>query len=427
MGLKKLQIRRLSQSGEVISVVNCPAGKITVLRESNAGDLDPYKRAFAGVPGAEKFTIEIDGQTMEMAKHRLIGFGNETRIPANTVREFLSASANAAAVDSLLISFGLEDIADKNPSSISDCARRRLLILSACQDPSKVLVLNNPFEPIGSTWRERIAEMLASSGKASGRITLITALDFRPSCWIDNDTIQRIQLGQDTQKTIGFAGSESEVQGIIEEVRRESKKVVKKPVEETTRTPSVGITKPLDKSKTIAKFRRRVRIFTGIAAALIFILLFVGREESPDKHQVVMTQPSATPITQPTSLNTPTAPTISATAPSAFVLDLYGPEIKRSIIRAFDGLGSTTSKAPSVALRQAAWEKQGPRTNEFAGGLLKALEGASGTGYGSPSQPSGVPLVQTGPAVELSTEEREERREAIRQKFLEAISKANQG
>lgn len=409
-------------------MVNCPAGKITVLRESNAGDLDPYKRAFAGVPGAEKFTIEIDGQTMEMAKHSLIGFGNETRIPAKTVREFLSASANAAAVDSLLISFGLEDIADKNPSNISDCARRRLLILAACQDPSKVLVLNNPFEPIGSTWRERIAEMLASSGKASNRITLITALDFRPSCWIDNDTIQRIQLGQDTQKTIGFAGSESEVQGVIEEVRRESKKVVKKPAEKPTRAPSVGITKPLDKSKTIATFRRRVRIFTGIAAALIFTLLFVGREPAPDSHkQVALINPIATPVTAPTSMSTPVSvPTVTIPVASAFVLDLYGPEIKRSIIRSFDGLGSSTSKAPSVALRQAAWEKQGTKTNEFAGGLLKALESASGTGYGSASQSPGVPLVQTGPAVELTTEEREERREAIRQKFLEAISKANQ-
>lgn len=221
---KKLQINLLSNSGELLNCVSCFAGQVSVFRALSSGALEPYQRALLGMPGPEKFSIILDGQTYVPHEHNLIGFGEQFVPQENSVGEYLiNLGVPEGALDSLLVSFGLEMVCNSRFSALTRCEERRVRLVAATYVQNRILIVNNPFEPISSQWRERFAELLVTFARSKSQIVVVTALSNRPECWIDNEFIARIQVGETVQKTIGFGTNSTSINMLVNQVREQLK------------------------------------------------------------------------------------------------------------------------------------------------------------------------------------------------------------
>lgn len=217
---KKLQIKLLSQSGELLNVTNCAAGQISVLRAESPSELKPYQRALSGFQGKERFVILVDNTEYQHEQHQLIGFGEIPPHSGQTVAQYLIGEGlTEGSVDSLLMAFGLENCTERQCSSLSLDEERRVRILGATISADKALVLNEPFEPISSQWRERFAEYLSEYARSKNGLVVVASLSYRPDNWIDNATISRQQVGQSLRKTIGFGSHDSETTQLMNQLR----------------------------------------------------------------------------------------------------------------------------------------------------------------------------------------------------------------
>ena len=226
---QKLQIKLLSNSGELLNVVSCFSGQTSVLRASSPSELKPYQRALAGIQGPEKFSISIDGEEYRPADHNLIGFGERLQFDDITVSALLEqAGFQTHTVEPFLLSFGLDGTASKRCKDLSEDEVRRLRLIAATYSPERVLILNEPFEPIASQWRERFAELLSNFARSKSGLVVVTSTSYRPECWIDNDTVARIQVGQNLQRTIGFGAAGSDTTNLMNQVRDFAREEAKK-------------------------------------------------------------------------------------------------------------------------------------------------------------------------------------------------------
>lgn len=217
---KKVQLKLLSTSGELLNVVTCHSGQVTVFRAHSASDLRPYQRALAGTPGKERITVAVDGAEYQPEDHNLIGLGETSPHVGMSLEEYFNdnhiSSENAAA---LLNSFGFTRPLTTPCAQLSTDEERRVRLLVATCRPDKVLVTNEPFEQISSQWREQFAQLLTSFARQRGGIAIVTGLSFRPECWIDNDTIARTQVGETIQRTIGFGATGSKSNDLMNQLR----------------------------------------------------------------------------------------------------------------------------------------------------------------------------------------------------------------
>jgi hypothetical protein len=216
-----VELRLHSNSGELLHVATCQSGKISVLRASSPGELRPYQRALCGSNAKDNLEILVDGSAYQPEDHSAIGFGEPSPTVGLTVREFLTRSGiSELSINTQLLSIGLEEIADKRCGELSLDQDARLRLLAASADADKVLVLNDPFENVSSKWRERVAEILANFAKSRGALIIIPSLSYRPDAWIENDAVIRIEVGQTSQKTIGFGSAGSLDNAALEEIRQ---------------------------------------------------------------------------------------------------------------------------------------------------------------------------------------------------------------
>jgi hypothetical protein len=217
---KKVQLKLLSTSGELLNVVTCHSGQVTVFRAHSAPDLRPYQRALAGTPGKERITVSVDGEEYDPERHNLIGVGETFPHVGMSLEEYFNhnqvSSDNAAA---LLQSFGFSRPLTTPCAQLSPDEERRLRLLVATCRPDKVLVMNEPFEHISSQWKEQFAQLLTSFARQRGGIAIVTSLSFRPECWIDNDSVARVQVGETIQRTIGFGAAGSKGNDLINQLR----------------------------------------------------------------------------------------------------------------------------------------------------------------------------------------------------------------
>jgi len=222
MGFKKLQIKQLSKTGELLRCLNCHASQVTVFRAFSSAALTPFQRALAGVPGPERFTIVLDGSPFEPDQHSLIGFGELFPAAGTTTLQFLTnMGISESSANSLLVSYGLDNVVSSYCTDLSEDQERRLRILAATSLEDKILILNNPFEIMNSQWKERFAELVISFARNKNQIVIIPSLSYRPQHWINNEMIARIQVGENIQKTIGFSSGSSEVAEMIKMVRED--------------------------------------------------------------------------------------------------------------------------------------------------------------------------------------------------------------
>ncbi len=219
-----LQIKQISPTGEVLNVVTCPHARITVLRAHAPQDLEPYQRIFASVPGKERFTLYYNEELFDLSQATLIGYGEDYRKISGSIQEYLSQQGISETLsNSILHSFDLEDQAGMQFDQLTPCQAQRTRIVAAAYGKPRIIILKNPFQPLAFEWRERIAELLLRLAKKKKTLVLLTSLLHRPDCWIDNETILRVQVGQSTQRTIGFGSQASEYQELIEKLKQDLK------------------------------------------------------------------------------------------------------------------------------------------------------------------------------------------------------------
>jgi hypothetical protein len=512
MPKKKLQLKLLSNSGELLNVVTCHAGQISVFRATTQADLRPYQRALAGSQGgSEKFSILVDGKEYHPDEHNLIGFSEAPPYVGLTVMEYLaSVGLPEGAADAVLMSFGLEGTHNKKCSALSPDEERRVRLLAGTANPDKLLILNEPFDPVSQQWRDRLAEYLVSFACNQRGLVVVTGLSFRPECWIDNEYIARIKVGETLQKTVGFGSAGAQDVNVVQQLRdmiqadptlqtqtnpnahrrqqasaagsfgstaafsmaSNSSDAAWTAAEEVTASELTTQSGP-DLFTRVGSSAQRMLSLIGGGAVLIVGTYFTTRMLNPAPDDAPPTKDVATQLALETgqelaavdkllSGNTNTAgpdqtsqqpplpveqpnqevarvqpPSTSHSSPplppptELNVLDDYPESVRISLIDTARGVvdRSITTTAASASTVPSTTAK--PET----GNLFKLLENASNTqpeppgggpselpppDYEQPSQPEW----QAAPQYDTNAGDEQVRREAIRQKFLEAIRAA---
>lgn len=476
---KKLQIKLLSQSAELLNVTNCAAGSISVLRSESPSELRPYQRALAGSQGKERFVILVDGTEYRTEQQSLIGFGEAPPHAGCTVGQYLSnAGLPDGAISSLLVSFGLEEINDKQCSSLTPDEERRVRIFAATADPSKAVILNEPFEPISSQWRERVAEYLVDFARNKNGLIVVASLSYRPDSWIDNPTIVRQQVGQSLRKTIGFGAAGSDANAMInqlrDQLRQEESASQKDPREEAPMAMAASLgaaamSQGLPNQNSTGSDWEYVEPATktwwqqalslkaatalgagglGVWAALTFTGITSHKQNHANESSTQHAQESVVPVgvtaeqtgqahqdvpqtndVNVAAINKPKAEEVTKVA---LLLDGYSFAIRGSLVDTSRGImGDVTADSGAPAPAEAA-----PPKDAKSGNLYKLLESAGsdkpdavgdqgGGAWQQEEAPSWSQPEQSSPE-EYDPAREEERREAIRQKFLEAIRSAQE-
>lgn len=467
----KLQLKLISNSGELLNVVTCHAGKISVLRASSPSDLRPYQRALSGSSVKENLEVVCDGAEYRPDEHILIGFGEHSPTAGLSVKEFLTKQGiSELAVDSILLSIGLESVVAKRCSELTPDQEARLRLVAATANPEKLLILNDPFEHIASQWRERTAEMLTNYARTRRALVVVPALTYRPESWIDNECIERIEVGQTSQRTIGFGSAGSQSNAMINDLRDKLRADPRFAQQESAAASPQREAAPLAAAASIAaamdvgdlsestttaprslipSLLKVSSVTLGVAAggwlAVSFSHLTPTTPKSAQKpEQVALTTtkplapsdanpaqsskaeaPAIKPETQPVSQTQPEGPAKLANPPADpktdYVLDSYPAIIKASLVDTSKGVSSFGNQ-PSAPIAQA------PAQNAAAGsGNLFSLLAQAGSNKPDPNAGSldsgsyasdAVPAQAEEPA---SPAEEEQRREEIRNRFLEAI------
>jgi energy-coupling factor transporter ATP-binding protein EcfA2 len=472
-----LQIKQLSSTGELLGVVSCHAGQISVFRAASASDLAPYLRALAGISGQERFSISLDDEVFIPTEHNLIGFGERFTSggDAETPQQVLFAvGAPEGSIPAALASVGLEGVMSRPCSSLTACEERRLRILAATFQPSKVLVLNDPFDPLSSQWKERFAESLSAFVRAKNALVVVPFLSNRPESWIDNERVARIQVGQSVQKTIGFGSGPSQIRGVIDQIRGEhSTQGVAASGEETPAVEEESLSRPsqlddlMDESRREREAGSKGRLPLMLGAFVLLVAIGVGAgmvllpQAAPKNSELAsnLTEDGITDegtsinalsaiseptlpgkvdnVSQPTAQSPSSAEPVLSEAPAsseqissaptrvARLLDLYPEAIRASIIESFEGLVNsdadlTAQSSPRLSRDQAAAPSAKRPSGGNASEILTVLESTSSeTPVGPDASAQSSPSEQ-----ELESMSSEQRREVIRQRFLEAIQRA---
>lgn len=458
----KVQLKLLSNSGELLNVANCCAGKISVLRASTPSDLRPYQRVLAGSSGKDNLEILCDGAPFHPDEHTLIGFGEPSPTTGLTVKEFAtSRGISEFALSTQLISIGLDDVVDKRCAELTLDQEARLRLLAATGNPDKVIVLNDPFDNISGKWRERVAELLAEFTRTRNALIIIPSLSYRPEAWIANDAIERIEVGQTSQRTIGFGSAGSQSNAPIDEIRnqlRADPRFAGQVMRNDSRGAvmagmAAGIsTDALDPSTVVAASQKAsfsvvgkllfALVGSSVGGLAIYSAVSLRSDKTTETRQTVaMNQPTSEqqkPASSPPSKqsegqnnqgNKSTSTTASlipanqkpAEPMQAFILDAYPAVIKASILDTARGTVDFQSGEEKVAAEPPSQR----RAN--SGNLFSLLEAASNSkaeppsgypgnsGYGQQEQEE----YDNSDSSAVSAEDAQ--REAIRNRFLEAI------
>lgn len=474
---KKLQLKLLSKSGELLRMVTCQAGRVSVLRASVPSDLRPYQRALAGSSGKDNIVVTCDGVQYSPEEHILIGFGEQSPTSGLSVKEFLSQwEIPTTSFDPLLRSLGLEQILEKRCSELSVEQEARLRLLAATTNPGKILVLNDPFEHISGQWRDRAADLLTTFAESKQAIVVIPSLSFRPESWIENRVIERIEVGQTSQGTIGFgsAGSESNaaMNELLSKIRQDPRFAQAGSSEErgapmALAASAIGLQTQSTDDELVEQnepsrwtpLLKMGSIVTGVGltAGIAFLMLGSVSPNDADNAQapqaLARVDAPADSKAQPNSAGKNIAAggqpdtntdvkkgDISAASlnqqrreeptPETFLLDRYPPLIKASLL---DTVRGVNNFAPAPNQPQAPKSASG---DAQSGNLFKLLEKASNNGpagqaapmdpydFQPPNQADAFEIMNEEPVIPMDPTEEEAKRDEIRNRFLEAIRAA---
>lgn len=506
---KKVQLKLLSTSGELLNVITCHGGQITVFRANSAADLRPYQRALSGTPGKERLSISVDGEEYNPEGHNLIGLGEPSPHSGMTIQEYFGgAGISVDNTSALLNSFGVARAPNAMCSSLTADEERRIRLLAATCEPDKVLILNEPFEHISSQWREQFAQLLTNFARQRSGLIVVTSLSFRPENWIDNDSIARTQVGETIQRTIGFGSAQSNSNTLMNQLRdairadeqneQQTSSVqrpslsaaisqhhqsdtptqsnIPRPSHFTRLPPALGALQ----QKVVSLQRQNPSVaptafaVVGVLCAILSIFLITGKASSskelvqtamqrdeqpaskganvaqtsgsnsavvkePQKNSAAALPPAAAPqVESSTDVVAPVVAVSDIALPKASgILVGYPDTIRAGLLETARGGGVPRLAAVSNATDNPR-ALQGDAVKKDSGNLFKLLESASSATGDKSSGDSSYPTQDDSPPPqswqnnqeseqsEVDPSDEQQRREAIRQKFLEAIRAAAQ-
>lgn len=456
-------------------------GQISVLRSESPSELRPYQRALSGNQAKERFIITVDGSEYQAEQHNLIGLGEVPPHAGLTVGQYLtSAGLIDGAISGLLMAFGSEGIETKLCSALSPDDERKVRIFAATADPSKALILNEPFEPISSNWRERMSEFLADFARTKNGLIVITSLSYRPDSWIDNPVIVRHQVGQSLRRTIGFGAAGSDSNQMINQLRDQIRNEATSsgaahtqapPQEERSKAAAMSLgaaamvgavdaksprtREQMSAVATSSSAYQKPSIFAALKAATAVlgvsglgvwaaVALLGTHSMSPAKtpglaqnatNSTVPSQQPNNPVPQidrsgETRHNNPAKNVQAPDEPKrSYILDRYPEAIRVSLLDTSKGIMGYPSQAdqsdPPPPRAEAPADKSGNfyKLLESAGTEKNGAPGPE-TSWQEPEEAGQWNAPESSEPVEYNASEEEGRREAIRQKFLDAIRAA---
>ena len=427
-----------------------------MLRAASNTELGPYQRGLSGTEGPERLSISLDGRPYQPDEHILIGFGQSLFANDLSASEYmLSNNVPAGTLEGLMISYNLIEKAEIPCAQLTADEKRRLQLITAIHSVGKIIVLNAPFEPIASSWRERFADLLCKSAKENQRIIVVPKLIYRPECWINNEIVARVQVGQNLQRTIGFGSAPESVNEIVKEVRnilkddelanKLSKKFLKEPEPSPAKPASINVIEShketTDKKqkenissnkkkqgdnprlihllKLIATQVKTISLPIRLALVIsVFLLLFYPDAKknisSPSTEKAAKSPPVSAKITEDLDalISEPSEqakeeilaklePESSSLAKesktninSPYVLDSYPIQIKQAIISTFNGElpKVRNTRKRNLPLVSSNKNKEIEKKNGIKKtNLFALLEAASNTGEDTPPPPGEFP------------------------------------
>lgn len=407
--MRELKIKQLSKSGEIIGVVSCFSAKINVLRAKTEDEILPYQRALTNTFGPDVFELEVDGIGVDFNTDVVkIGFSKPDNLEI-TLREYLlnfSSGSSDEALKSVSRYLELSKDLDSNLSELSDSKLKlvEMLKLSLCK--AKIFVMHVPFERIDFSSREPLANYMLEVSETQDHIIVVTSLHYTPKDWVQNEMINRIEVGQNRHKTIGFGSTPSELQAMLEEVRKDKQ----------LGTGDEKDASILDDLSAPANSKRRSSLFIPLVFLIVCAVSYYFTSDYLFKDEVKI----ATNDTQELVRDEIEEVKQAVQAKPVYALNLLPASIKKSIVSTFNG----TSE--SVSYREVKKKvKEAPKKvkKESAGeSLLQSLQRTSNTGKNIKSPTRRSPVYNRGTS-KISTMS-EERRELLRQKFKEALARA---
>lgn len=445
--MEKLLIKQLSKSNEPIGLISCLPQKINVFRAQDPQDLAPYKRALTFTPGPERFALEHGNKKLDVNDIIYIGTSESEVLTQENIERFQALLKNNSIPSVVFEQLSLKEAAKKEVKDFTACEIRRLAFLELFVLHSKICVLINPFEPVASNLREAIAEFLSEIAQTQEHIIIVPELNFRPNSWIESNSIQRIEVGQNLQKTIGLGNASSELQAMLEEVRQSAKSATQtatKPMQNSMLDePTIALTNEIENNQKSGS----KKYIAFAALVLVAIATFFSQDPLSlfNANKIVEVLPanhSGTQLAAVTNLDQKIETSVIITKPEipvekkqepvevkpTGVLDLYPKEVKASLLATYAGSSQSVDyqnrKAKTITPPQVS-----NTANTSAGeNLFEALKRTTGTGgkikggeagfaRSESYDPSGIPLSEGSD---------EERREILREKFRAALERAAQ-
>jgi hypothetical protein len=268
MGYEKLQIKQVSKSGDIQNLINCFSGQVTVFRANDPRGLVPFQNILSGRKSLSNYVITLDNEPFNPVNHNLIGFGpQQVSGDISTIDFLLGSGISPNIAHKVLVPYGLEHLAQKKVGQLSRCEATRLCLLAGVYNKDKVLILNNPFDPIEFEWREPFAELIAGVASSNSLIVVVTSLSVRPECWIENPQICRVQVDDNRRKTIGFGGGGADLNMLVRQLRhaiKEEKKYELDPAQDHAAPDAESTIITADKDNRLPGRTRKLSDFNSL-------------------------------------------------------------------------------------------------------------------------------------------------------------------
>lgn len=407
-----LEFKRICPKTGNLQTIPLKAGVISVFRASDTAEIDAWREV---LEGRDKTLIEahMGGLLLDLSSLNLIGFGEsfEHERELKVIDLMRETKLSDDKIYSLLQRAGLDGMEELPCHELGPAQDRILRILVASHTSHAVVVFDEPFDPIPRIWRDRVAELLVEGIKERDSHVLVVSLSYRPSCWINNPCIERIQLDALRNLTIGCQQHIEDNRALVEKVRDElSSPLIPVPKFEEEKAIPVA---PLPR---VRKSFFRTSPFAAVATcALSSLFTIVGvLSFAPDLigPRFLELPPLAVSELKPVA-DPPKAETVGLNSTLRAVLadqnssieDRYGEQLGQAITSAFE--------APEVAPVEVAAVRV--RREQSRGAAAFQPEGDSLTTYQQPSMTSSTSDTPQEPSSTTSLFEK--RRKEIRRSF----------
>ncbi|RIL11189.1 MAG: hypothetical protein DCC75_02805 [Proteobacteria bacterium] len=199
---RNLLIKRVLSTFQAVVNVECGPGRITILSDDSGTHIGQYQKALTSEHTAERFMLELEGQPVNMREHAQAGFSDEFEEGISIAQFLTSKGFSSDEAAGMIQNYDLADISYLTCSQLPPSAKRQLHLLTCFRTTSKILVLNDPFQPFNGRWRETFAKLLLDHVKDTGHIAIIVNLSFMPKFWSEKPEVTETNLNLATERAL---------------------------------------------------------------------------------------------------------------------------------------------------------------------------------------------------------------------------------